>query len=152
MNPTLFTQNIAEVKTTYSHKVKASERPLVTSSKSAYDIAVAIFPDIDYREYFYALFLDRSNRLIAASQISMGGTAGTVADPKIIFQTALKSNAASIILAHNHPSGNLKPSEADSRLTKKLYDAGRLLDMPVLDHIIISSDSYLSFADDGLLN
>ncbi|MEN8249870.1 MAG: JAB domain-containing protein [Bacteroidota bacterium] len=82
----------------------------------------------------------------------MGGMSGTIADPKIIFQTALKASAASVILCHNHPSGNTKPSESDIRLTQKIKKAGSFLDLPALDHIIITEDSgYFSFADEGLL-
>jgi DNA repair protein RadC len=84
-------------------------------------------------------------------QISAGGLNGTVADVRIIMQTALKSNACSIILSHNHPSGNLVPSEADKDLTKKIREAGKFLDIPALDHLIITSESYFSFADEGLM-
>jgi DNA repair protein RadC len=83
--------------------------------------------------------------------ISRGGISGTVADPKLIFAAALKASASSIILAHNHPSGSLKPSEADIRLTKKLKEGGLYLEIPVLDHIILSKEGYYSFADEGLL-
>ena len=83
--------------------------------------------------------------------ISVGGTAGTIADPKVIFVSALKCNATSIILVHNHPSGNLKPSNADTELTKKLKNAGQFLDLPVIEHIILTKGGYLSFADEGIL-
>jgi DNA repair protein RadC len=84
-------------------------------------------------------------------QISSGGLSGTVADVRIIMQAALKSNACSIILSHNHPSGNLIPSEADKDLTKKIREAGKFLDIPALDHLIITSETYFSFADEGLM-
>jgi len=151
MNINLFTQNIAEVKTTYSHHVKASDRPKISSSQTAYEICKLVFPETGYREYFYILMMDRSNNLLGVNQVSMGGISGTIADPKVIFQTALKSNACSLILAHNHPSGNTSPSEADIKLTKKLKSAGEFLDLPILDHIIVSDDSYKSFADEGLI-
>jgi DNA repair protein RadC len=83
--------------------------------------------------------------------VSKGGQAGTIADPKIIFNIALENHAASIILTHNHPSGNLKPSHADLELTRKLRSAGQFLDIPVLDHLIITDQGFLSFADEGLL-
>jgi DNA repair protein RadC len=84
-------------------------------------------------------------------QISSGGVAGTVADPKMIFKHALEQLASSIILIHNHPSGNLTPSQADKDLTRKLKEAGRMLDLPILDHLIFTDKSYFSFADEGLL-
>lgn len=95
--------------------------------------------------------LNRANRVIGIVPISVGGTAGTIADPKVIFVSALKCNAASIILAHNHPSSNLKPSNADIELTKKLKNAGLFLDLPILEHIILTKEGYLSFADEGLM-
>lgn len=108
-------------------------------------------PHMDRIEEFLVLCLNRANRILGWAKISQGGLSGTVADPKVIFQVALKSNACSIILAHNHPSGNIQPSEADIQLTRKLRDAGVLLDLPVLDHLIITSEGYYSFADEGLL-
>ncbi|PKP03020.1 MAG: hypothetical protein CVU14_02435, partial [Bacteroidetes bacterium HGW-Bacteroidetes-9] len=102
-------------------------------------------------EGFWVLCLNRANRRISLQNVSEGGQAGTVADPKKIFKMALDQNAASIILCHNHPSGNLKPSDADIRLTKKLKDAGLMLDMPVIDHLIIGDEKYYSFADEGIL-
>ena len=108
-------------------------------------------PHMDRIEEFLVLCLNRANRILGWAKISQGGLSGTVADPKVIFQVALKSNACSIILAHNHPSGNVQPSEADIQLTRKLRDAGVLLDLPVLDHLIITSEGYYSFADEGLL-
>lgn len=104
---------------------------------------------IEYREEFVILCLNRANKVQRYSRISSGGTRGTVANPKIIFQIALKSNASSIILAHNHPSGNTKPSESDIRLTKKLKSAGALLDIQVLDHVILVADSYRSLSDES---
>ena len=106
---------------------------------------------MDYREEFLVLCLNRANKVLGFSKIGQGGISGTVADPKVIFQVALKANASSIILAHNHPSGNCKPSTNDVELTKKIQSAGKFLDLTVLDHIILSSDSYLSFADTGFI-
>ena len=102
-------------------------------------------------EEFSVLVLNRANRVLGYARISQGGLSGTVADPKVIFQIALKSNSCSIIIAHNHPSGNTQPSEADIQLTRKLKDAGAVLDLPVLDHLILTSEGYYSFADEGLL-
>lgn len=106
--------------------------------------------DLNHEE-FWILLLSRSNKVIAKELISKGGLSGTVADPKVIFSIALQHQASSIILAHNHPSGNLKPSQQDIDLTKKLYQAGKILDIIVFDHLIITDDGFLSFADEGLL-
>lgn len=102
-------------------------------------------------EYFYILLLNRANYVIKKQLISKGGTNGTVADPKIIFKHALDNLASSIILVHNHPSGNLKPSEQDRRLTTRLRDVGKNLEVPVLDHVIFTDVAYFSFADEGLI-
>jgi DNA repair protein RadC len=104
-----------------------------------------------YVEEFFVLLLNRSNKVIGWSKVSMGGMNGTVADPKTIFQVALKANASHIVIAHNHPSGNLEPSQADISLTQKMKESGNFLDLPVLDHLILSTESYYSFADDGKL-
>lgn len=107
---------------------------------------------IEYREEFKIIMLTRKNQPIGYVTIGVGGQAGVVADPKIIFSHALLAGSASIILAHNHPSGNLNPSQQDLQLTKKVVQAGLFLDIPVLDHVIITEDSYYSFADAGILN
>ena len=110
-------------------------------------------PELLYlpKEEFWAILLNRANRLIKKEQISSGGKSGTVADPKIIFKAALDQYASSIILVHNHPSGNLKPSQADINLTNKMKEAGKMLEIPILDHIIFGNEGYLSFADEVLL-
>ncbi|MBY0482605.1 MAG: JAB domain-containing protein, partial [Chitinophagaceae bacterium] len=102
-------------------------------------------------EQFKVLYLNRGNKVLAIIEISSGGISGTVADPRLIFAAALKLNASSLILCHNHPSGNLSPSEADKILTEKISRAGKLLDVQVIDHIILSSEGYFSFIDQGLL-
>ena len=152
----LFDHNISEIKISYHYKLKASDRPKITCSRDADKIihnhVVAKDYQLEHREYFFLMLLNRANKVLGLSLISMGGTAGTVADPKIIFQTALKASASSLVLIHNHPSGNLQPSESDIRLTKKLKNAGSFLDLPVIDHLIVTEDSgYFSFADEGLL-
>jgi len=103
------------------------------------------------KEQFWVILLNRANRILKKEQISSGGVSGTVADPKIIFKAALDQYASSIILVHNHPSGNLKPSQADIDLTNKMKAAGKLLEIPVLDHIIFGDEGYFSFADEVLL-
>jgi DNA repair protein RadC len=132
---------------------KESEMPKklrITSSKDVYDIMAANLLDLPHEE-FWVLLLNRANAVIKKVQISAGGVAGTVADPKIIFKTALENLSSSIILVHNHPSGNLMPSQADKELTKKMKEAGKLLDIPVLDHLIFADRTFYSFADEGIL-
>lgn len=102
-------------------------------------------------EHFYIILLNRNNQVIRKLRISTGGTCGTIADPKVIFKHALENQSCSMILVHNHPSGNLKPSEQDRRLTQKLSEAGKCLDIIVLDHIIFTDCAYFSFADEGMM-
>jgi len=128
----------------------ADEKPKITSSRDVFDHLKADLLDLPHEE-FWILLLNRANRVTKKHQISSGGVAGTVADPKIIFKLAVESLASGIILAHNHPSGNLTPSQADIDLTRKLKDAGKLLDIQVLDHIIIAGKNYYSFADESML-
>ncbi|MFC2118990.1 RadC family protein [Bacteroidota bacterium] len=151
MTYNLFTSNLAEIKITYSTKIKPSDRRTVTTSNDAYDVFLHIFPNIEYREYFYILLLNRSNKILGYNQISVGGISGTVVDVRLIFQTALKANASSIIIGHNHPSGNLNPSETDNNITNKIKQGGVFLDIPVIDHIILTPERYFSFADEGVL-
>jgi len=106
---------------------------------------------LELREEFYILLLNRANHVLGWFPVSKGGSAATIVDPKLIFSIALKCNAHGIILAHNHPSGNLKPSDADIQLTQNIKNGGILLEINILDHIIITSESYFSFADDGKL-
>jgi DNA repair protein RadC len=146
-----YNSTLAEIEISYKPKYKASDLPKVVTSGDAYTCLKDVFPSLDYREYFYILCLNRNNKVLGYCQISAGGLNGTIADVRIIMQTALKSNACSIILSHNHPSGNLVPSEADKDLTKKIREAGKFLDIPALDHLIITSESYFSFADEGLM-
>lgn len=129
---------------------QAEEKPRITGSSDVFEILKADLLDIPH-EAFWILLLNRANRVIKKHQISHGGVAGTVADPKIIFKIAIEELASGIILAHNHPSGNLNASQADIDLTKKLKASGKLLDIQVLDHLIIAGKKYFSFADEGLM-
>jgi DNA repair protein RadC len=132
---------------------RETERPKVTSitcSKDIFHLMHRHFADLNHEE-FWIILLNRANNVQSQHLISKGGQAGTVADPKIIFKAALENHAASIILAHNHPSGSLRPSQADINLTKKLRDAGMLLDISVLDHLIFTDTTYFSFADEGMI-
>ena len=122
----------------------------ITCSTDIYELMKPELLDLP-KEEFWVVLLNRANRVLSKQQVSIGGVSGTVADPKIIFKAALDRYASSIILVHNHPSGNMKPSQADISLTNKMKEAGKLLEIPVLDHIIFSDQGYLSFADEGLL-
>ncbi len=129
---------------------EALEKKKIGSSIDVFEYFSGILSDSTY-EAFYILLLNRANKIIREIQISEGGFSGTVADPKKIFKIALEQNAAAIILCHNHPSGNIKPSDADIKLTHKLKSAGEMLDLPVIDHIILGEENYYSFADEGKL-
>jgi len=129
---------------------EALERKKITSSQDLFEYFSGILGDSNY-EVFYILLLNRANKVIREIMISEGGLSGTVADPKKIFKIALEYNASGIILCHNHPSGNIQPSDADIKLTKKLRHAGEMLDLPVIDHIIIGEENYYSFADENTL-
>lgn len=128
-----------------------TERPSITSSASAFDLVRHLFADLSHEE-FWIIALDRGNRMLDRCHVSRGGMHGTVADPKIIFKEALDRRASSIVLCHNHPSGQLRPSEEDIRLTRKLVEGGRLLDIQVHDHLIVTDQGYYSFADNGMLH
>ncbi len=130
----------------------ASENKKDTITKSK-DIALFLQAQLAYKshELFIAIYLNNAQKILHHEIISEGGMTGTVADPRIIIKKALAYNAASIILCHNHPSGSLKPSKADESLTKKIKEAALLFDIKVLDHIIVSSEGYFSFADEGMM-
>lgn len=125
-------------------------KPTITQSRDAFDYLHPRIADLPHEE-FWVLYLNRANRVTFAECISSGGIAGTVADAKIIFKKAILQLASGIIVAHNHPSGSLKPSQADIQLTKKLHETGNLLEVPLLDHLIVTTLGYYSFADEGLL-
>ena len=146
--------NIAEVCLIYKSKVKASDRKKISCSRDAYKIFIDSWnPDtLEFLEEFKILLMNRSNSVLGILEISKGGISGTVSDVRVIFVAAIKGNASGIICAHNHPSGNLNPSESDTRLTNKLKEAGNLMDIQLLDHLILSTEGdYYSFADNGLI-
>jgi len=126
------------------------ERKKIQTSGDVFEVLQMKIGDLLY-EQFAVVLLNRANEVIQTVVVSDGGVTGTVADPKRIFKIALETNAAAIILGHNHPSGNLRPSESDIKLTKKIRDAGALLDINVLDHVIVGIEKYFSFADEGLI-
>ncbi len=144
---------VSEVELIYKTKIRATERPKITKSSDIFELWTHIWNPLtmEVREEFKVLLLNRGNRVLGVYHASIGGITGTVADPRLIILAALKANAVSIILAHNHPSGELKPSNEDERLTQKIVEAGRYLDIRILDHLILSTESYFSFADQGLL-
>lgn len=143
---------VDEVQLIYKSRIPAAERKKISSSKDAFDLFSANWnaETIEYREEFKVLLLNRASKVLGIITISAGGVAGTVIDVKMVYQAALKANASSIICAHNHPSGNTKPSESDRAITKKITAAGKVMDISVLDHLIITPSSlYYSFADEG---
>ena len=142
---------IAEISISYS---RSKERKLkVNNSKDSYDILLDSWDKniIELQEEFKILLLNRGNIVLGVYPMSRGGVSGTIVDAKLVFSVALKCNASSIIIAHNHPSGGLVPSKADKLITEKLKEAGKYLDVVLLDHLIITKDDFYSFSDNGLL-
>jgi len=144
---------VAEVQVSYKPDYNITERPKITSSQQTYCLLKQQWHmgRIAFLEEFKMILLNRSNHVLGIVDISMGGVNGTYVDPKVVFAIALKDNASGIILTHNHPSGSIRPSEADIKLTKRLLECGKLLDINVWDHIILSKNSYYSFADDVMI-
>lgn len=143
--------SVNEVEIVYRTKV-TGERPLISTSSNAVDVLRPYFePMMETRELFVLLLLDRGNRAKAVYQVSSGGLHGTVVDPKLVFSVALKSLACAVVLSHNHPSGQLRPSTEDLALTRKLVEGARYLDIQVFDHVILGREGYYSFADNGTL-
>ncbi|MES2554533.1 MAG: DNA repair protein RadC [Bacteroidota bacterium] len=126
------------------------KRQKVISSLDGYNLIKSYYSDLEHEE-FHIILLNRSNGLLGVQQISKGGLAGTYVDPKIIFKIAIDMGASAIMLAHNHPSGNNSPSNSDHELTRRIVQFGKLIEMPVVDHIIITDNGYFSFSDNGLL-
>ncbi|UCS93273.1 JAB domain-containing protein [Echinicola marina] len=150
-NRNLVSNQVSEIILSYQPKIKLSNLPKITSSKEAYELLIGNWDQSKLRfiEQFKVMLLNRANKVLGIVNISTGGISGTVADPKLIFASALKTNSSAIILSHNHPSGNRMPSRADRILTKKIVELGVLMELPVIDHIIVTSESYYSFSDDG---
>lgn len=143
--------DISEIKIIYQNRSKPTQQ--ISSSEDSYKVFLEHFDQdtIELQEFFKILYLNRANKVLGIYHHTTGGITGTVADIKLIFGTALKVVASSIIVAHNHPSSNLNPSQADKNLTKKMVEAGKLLDVQMLDHIIVTKDGYYSFADEGFI-
>jgi DNA repair protein RadC len=142
---------ISEITVSYSNSNNKKEK--VTNSKDSYNILLNSWDSniIELQEECKVLLLNRANQVLGVYSISKGGVSGTIVDAKLVFSVALKCNASSIIIAHNHPSRNLNPSETDKRLTQKLKKAGEYLDIVLLDHIIITKNDFFSLADNGML-
>lgn len=143
---------VAEIELTYSAAVKASERLKIACPKDAYAILLKNWNAgrLDFVEEFKIIVLDQASRVLGICDISRGGITSTIADTRLIFAAALKAGAVGIILAHNHPSGQLIPSQADKNMTAHIRTAGDILEIKVLDHLIVTSEGFLSFVDDGL--
>lgn len=123
---------------------------MIGGSKDAYKILYPLLADLNHEE-FWVILMNKANKVLGTRLISKGGMATTVADPKVIFQVALENHSASLILSHNHPSGQLKPSPEDIQITKKITAGGKLLDITIFDHLIITDHAYYSFADEGIM-
>ncbi len=150
---TTITNQLPEFQISLKTKCKPSQLFTVKSSNDIADVCRIAFDsdNIEWVESFIVYALSRANKVIGFYKVSQGGLTGTVADPRVILQFALLSNATSIVLCHNHPSGNLRPSKPDEDLTNKIKMACGYFDIKLLDHIILSSEGYFSFADDGIL-
>lgn len=146
-----YNSNLPEI--TIKYKNGDYKKAKISSSKDCYNILKNLFntDTIEYTEEMIIILMNRDNKTIGWYKVSQGGISGTICDPKVIFTVALQCGASSIILAHNHPSGNLKPSPADIQVTKKLIDGGKLLDINVLDHLIVTSNGYTSLSDEAYI-
>ncbi len=146
------TNQLSEIQVNYNPKIKASDMVKVITSKDAYECFKHIWSDkINYVEESIMLLLNRANKVLGWVKLSSGGITGTVIDQRMVLQIALKTNACSIILSHNHPSGNLKPSDTDIKLTKSIKEGGSIMEIALLDHLIITDEGYYSFADEGMI-
>lgn len=142
---------IPQIKLTYCSDVKSSDRPKVMSSAASADIFHDSFEEgeIEFREHFKVMYLSRANKVLGVNTVSIGGIEGTIVDVKIIFSGALLAKASGIIVCHNHPSGNLKPSPQDDNLTRRIAEGAKILDIRLLDHIILTDEGYYSYQDEG---
>lgn len=141
--------NVSEIEIVYRNPVKLSERPAVRHSRDAYEILRQVWDGnkIELLEQFKILLIDRNNKCLGVSEIATGGISYCPVDAKVIFATALKAKASSIILAHNHPSGNVNPSQNDWDITASLKQAAEIIGIPINDHLILTKETYSSYAD-----
>lgn len=142
---------VNEIKLSYSRKGNCERS--IASSRDAMEIFREHFDadELDYRESFFALYLNQANKVLGIKKISESGISSTLVDVRIVLQAALLCNASGIIVAHNHPSGNLNPSSSDIKMTTQIKEACKVMNMTLLDHVILTSDSHYSFADDGMI-
>ncbi len=143
----------SEIEIVYRNRMPFDERVNISNSEEAHQVIRNMWDDnkIELLEQFKILLMDRNSNCLGISEVSSGGISSCIVDPRIIFAIALKAKASGIILAHNHPSGNLKASEPDLLITKKLAAGGKLLDIAIMDHLIITSQGYYSFSDNGIM-
>ena len=150
----MITKSITVAEISISYKPAIANKPIITTAIDAYNVLLQFFSEdtIQLQEQFVAMYLNRSNRVLGCYKLSNGGITGTVADLRLILGTALKTAATGIIIGHNHPSGNLVPSQVDIQLTKKILEASKMMDIILYDHLILCTDGkYMSFADEGLI-
>ena len=141
---------LAEITINYKPKIKASNRISISNAQDALKAFKEVWNDkLDYQESMYLLFLNRANHVLGFNLLAIGSSTGIIVDLRMILQSALKANAHSVIIAHNHPSGNCSPSNEDNRLTTKVKNGLNAIDIKLLDHLIITSDSYYSYADEN---
>lgn len=142
---------VCEVKLTYKSKIKASEREKILSAENAYKILLSVFDSetIQYKEFFKVILMNRANKVLGVCHISEGRLNETSADIRIIMQAAILGNASAIILAHNHPSGNIQPSMQDDQVTKRVKEIAKLIGINLLDHLIITDETYYSYSENG---
>ncbi|MCE7056880.1 JAB domain-containing protein [Algoriphagus sp. AGSA1] len=143
----------AQIQISYRNRQSLEQMPVITKSSDAYNILKASWDEnkLELVEQFKIILMDNGNRCLGVSEISSGGISSCIVDQRIVFATALKGRAVSLILGHNHPSGRLSPSQPDIRLTTRLCRAGEILDIKILDHIIVTRDGHYSFADEGMM-
>ena len=152
MNNTSNLQNIAEVSIVYKSNTPVNKKVQIMSSLDINEIMQPVFSEfMSHHEEFWVMLLRNNNTVLGISKISQGGLSQTTIDARIIFQLALKANSSKICLCHNHPSGNLTPSIQDQELTRTIVQAGKLMNIEVLDHVILNDGGYYSFADNGML-
>lgn len=143
---------VSEITVSYSPRIPASERKQIHNSKDIFEMLVPVFSCcLEHHEEAWAIYMNNQHKVLGMAKIGQGGFSETTVDPKIVIQIALKANASSIILAHNHPSGNPYPSTADDKITNKLKSAASFLDIQFTDHIVMCDEVYYSYADEGKL-
>ncbi|QES88891.1 JAB domain-containing protein [Rhizosphaericola mali] len=152
-NEQIHWSELQEVQLSYRNKIKASQRPKINQSEDALILFRSIWNEneMELVESFKMLLMNNANRVLGVFHGSTGGSTGTIVDIRILLTVALKCNSCKLIVAHNHPSGSLTPSQADLKMTEKLKEAAKLMDITLLDHLILTTDSYQSLADEGLL-